>query len=382
MKSLKWLMTLIPLIFLTGCWSKIEVDEQVFVFAMYVDKGQKPGTVAVTISSPLPNRLTSGQQAGSGGGSGKPYAMISKSADTVSDAFRELQKDLTRRLNFGHTREVIIGKDYAEAGIGDLLDWMDKEPSFHISSFLAVAPAKAREVAELNPLYEQMPAEVLRKMNLQHTMFSTSVRECLIAHYSKVGYATNLMFIGEEPIPSENEQHEKWAGIQGAALFHDDQLKGTLGTEEARALAWAAGRLGRMAFSVTWDDGSSRASVLFNVLKSNKNVKMTPDGPKFTINLKGSGNLIYKKDTKQRSDTEITDIITKLLKSMIEKDLNSALDMTRNFGSDALQLGLLLEWKYPGYWKNIREDWPEYYKTHSEIEVKAKVDVTNITNEP
>nr|WP_268893043.1 Ger(x)C family spore germination protein [Paenibacillus lutrae] len=376
------MIIMIPVLLLSGCWSKIEVDEQIFVFAIYVDIGKEPGTVEVTISSPLPNRMMAGQQAGSSGANGKSYAMVSKSDVTIPDAIRQIQKDLTRRLNFGHTREIIVGRDYAESGIGDLLDWITKEHSFHISAFLATAPRKAREVAELTPLYEQMPAEVIRKMNLQRTMFTTSVKEALMAYTSQVGFGTNYMSVRYQPMPSENEKLQKWAGIQGAALYQGLKMTGTLEASEARALAWATGRLGRQVFSVTWDEGKSRGGVLLDQLKATRKVKMTPQGPQFTIHLEGSGDLIYSKDTKRRSDTERTLMIEKLLASKIEKDLNSAIRMTKKYGSDALKLGLLLEWNYPQYWEKIREDWPDYYKNQGDVVVKAKIDVTHITNQP
>ncbi|WP_156430851.1 Ger(x)C family spore germination protein [Paenibacillus sp. FJAT-26967] len=382
MKSSKWLIIMIPVILLSGCWSKIEVDEQIFVFAIYVDVGQEPGTVEVTISSPLPNRMMAGQQAGSSGANGKSYAMVSKTDVTIPDAVRQIQKDLTRRINFGHTREIIVGRDYAESGIGDLLDWISKEHSFHISAFLATAPHKAKDIAELTPLYEQMPAEVLRKMNLQRTMFSTSVKEALLAYSSNVGFGTNYMSIGFETMPGENEKMQKWAGIQGAALYQRDKMTGTLDAPEARAVAWATGRLGRQVFSVTWDEGKSRGGVLLDQLKATRKVKMTERGPQFTIHLEATGNLIYSKDMKRRSDTERTLMIAKLLASKIEKDLNSAIRLTKKYGSDTLKLGLLLEWNYPQYWNKVREDWPDYYKTQSDIQVKAKVDVTHITNQP
>ncbi|GAF09366.1 Ger(x)C family spore germination C-terminal domain-containing protein [Paenibacillus pini] len=308
--------------------------------------------------------------------------MISRTDETIPDAIRNIQKDLTRHLSFGHTREITVGRDYAEAGIGDLLDWMDKEPNFHISSFLTTAHGKAKDIAQLIPLYEQMPAEVLRKMTLQHIMFSTSVRDILISTYSKVGFATNYLSIRKEAIPSENDKQEKWAGIQGAALYQEDKMKGTLNVEDARAIAWANGRLGKQAFSVTWDEGKSRASVLFNKLKATRKVKMTKKGPQFMIKLYASGNLIYKKDTKKRNDTELTHLITKLLNSKIEEDLSSAITMTKRVGADALKLGTLLEWKYPGYWKNIQEDWSEYYKNQSDIRIQTKVDVIYTTNQP
>ncbi|WP_068618523.1 Ger(x)C family spore germination protein [Paenibacillus tuaregi] len=383
MSTVRRLLLLLPFLLLTGCWSKVEIDEQIFVFAIYVDKGDKPGTVKLTISSPLPNRMMSGQQAGSGGsGGGKPYAIISKTGDTIPDAFMDLQKDLTRRLNFGHTREIIVGRDYAEEGIGDLLDWIRMEPAFHISSFLGTAPGKAREVADLIPLYEQMPAEVLRKMNLQHVMFSTTVRDCLIANSSKVGFVTNYMLVGTQPTPSENGKSEEWVGIRGAALYQHDKFKGTLEAEEARALAWATGRLDRLAYTVYWDKGDSRASVLFTDLKATKKVTLSDGTPRYTITLTGFGDLLYKKDSKQRDETELNSIITTQLNAKVKLDLERALHQTRQLGSDALGLGLLLEWKYPGLWERIREDWTDYYKDKVEIEVKTTMNVRYLTNKP
>lgn len=46
----------LPLTLLTGCgftMTKVEINQQTFVFAMYVDKGQQDDTVEVTISAPF-----------------------------------------------------------------------------------------------------------------------------------------------------------------------------------------------------------------------------------------------------------------------------------------------------------------------------------------
>lgn len=62
MKPLKLILVLVLLMNLTGCWSKLELDELTFVYGLFIDVGEEPGTVEVTISSPLPNRLDSGTQ--------------------------------------------------------------------------------------------------------------------------------------------------------------------------------------------------------------------------------------------------------------------------------------------------------------------------------
>lgn len=35
----------------TGCWSKVELDQRIFVNGVFVDVGEEPGTVKVSIST-------------------------------------------------------------------------------------------------------------------------------------------------------------------------------------------------------------------------------------------------------------------------------------------------------------------------------------------
>lgn len=92
MKLIKQAVIILMLLNLTGCWSKVELDELTFIYGLYIDVGKEPGTVEVSISSPLPNRLMSGTQAGSGTGDGKAYTLVSKTARTIQDATIMIQK--------------------------------------------------------------------------------------------------------------------------------------------------------------------------------------------------------------------------------------------------------------------------------------------------
>lgn len=378
MRWIKVLCILIPVLLLTGCWSKVEIDEQTFIFGMYIDKGDSPGTVKVSISSPLPNRMMSGQQAGNSGNSGKPYAIVTKTDDTIPDALRNIQKDLTRRLNFGHTRVVVVSHEYAEKGISELLDWINKEPNFHLSAFLVTAPGTAKEITELVPLYEQLPAEVLRKMILQHSLLSTSVKECLIARASAMGFAVNQLSFGTEVMPSENNQQEKWAGLQGLSLFQKDKLVGTLELDESIALAWANGTLGRQVMSIIWDDGASRASILFTQLKAKKHLRMTDEGPRFEIELTGKGDLLSIQDNRHQDANEVNQLIEERLEKKALKDLDAAIKSTQRARADVLSLGLLMEWNYPKQWKKYSQE--DYYN-RIPIKTSVHIDVKNNINE-
>ncbi|MBP2001481.1 spore germination protein KC [Paenibacillus shirakamiensis] len=380
MRRFRFILFLLPIVFLTGCWSKVEIDEQTFVFGMYVDQGKEPGTVEVTLGSPLPNRLSSGQQAGSNGGGGKSFSMTTKNALTVPDALRLIEAELTRRLNFGHTKMIVVGHTYAQAGIHDLLDWLDREPSFHSNAFIITAPGSAKDISQLVPLYEQMPGEVLRKMVMQRSLFTTRVKDALISTTIGEGFATDLLSFNTIQDTGQNED-SKWVGVQGGALYEGDKLKGQLMIEQSRALAWAIGNLGRQVYSITWNGDKSRASVLFHTLKAKKDVKMTADGPLFEISLDATGDLIYKRDPQNLKDLEINPLVVKLLKAKIEKDMHGAIRETQKVEADVLQFGMNLDWKYPKEWEKLKKHWSSYYKNDLKYQVHIDLNVKNTNNQ-
>lgn len=370
MKSLKLGVIILLLLNLTGCWSKAELDELTFVYGFFIDVGKDPDTVEVTINAPLPNRLTAGQPA-SGSGGGIAYSSISKTANTISDAVMLIQKDLTRQLSLAHLKVVVIGKSYASQGISGILEWVKREPALPLGTYIMGSSGSAKELNKLTPIYEQLPAQVLMNFSVEHFMFATTIKDCLIAEASGVGFAMNNLSFGQKQGTSEEGSPEYWAGIKGAMLFQENKMKGTLMFREGRALAWAVGGLRFAAYSVSWDEGESTASVVFVRARSSKNIIKTKRGPMFTVKLKGKASITYLKDSKNRDEEEISRIITEKLKEKLTDHLSEAIRSSKEAGADILQLGLLLEWNDPKEWKQIKERWENYYANEAEIKVQT-----------
>ncbi|QOT10597.1 Ger(x)C family spore germination protein [Paenibacillus sp. JNUCC32] len=377
MQLIKWLKILLPLSLLTGCgfnMTKVEINEQTFVFAMYVNKGPQDESVEVTISAPLPNRLTSGRQAGGKGG-GDPYAMVTKSSTTVQDALHLIQRDLSRRFDFSHTKVVVVGKSYAEAGLADLMDWLQREPTTNMSIYIMVAPGDAKKVAELTPVFEQMPSEVLTRFADQHNMITTNLKDCLYAESANQGYALTYLSAGMKPMVADQEKLEPWAGIQGTALFRKHKLVATLPMKESLAVSWGVNELKAPLYTVSWNDG--KASVFLISTSSSKSVRMVSGHPVFTIKLKGTGDVVYKKNQKQLDTLQAKEIIEHELNDQIASYLRKALHTSQRVGADILQLGMLVDWNYPDHWQQVRSNWPDYYKNEVEIQVDADIKVRN-----
>ncbi|OMD92867.1 hypothetical protein BSK49_00300 [Paenibacillus odorifer] len=372
MRTLKIGVVILLLLNLTGCWSsKVELDELTFVYGLFIDVGKEAGTVEITINSPLPNRLNSGSQPSSGGGDGNSYSTVSKTADTIADAMLLVQKDLTRQLSLSQLKIIVLGKAYAEQGIGELLLWIRREPSLPLGTYVMASPGSAKEMNTLTPIYEQLPSDVLRSFGTEKYMFSTTIKDCIFAEASGVGFAINNLSFGKKEETTKEGKPQYWAGIQGAMLFQNEKMKGILKLKEGRALAWAAGKLKLSVYSVTWDGGESAASVVFVSTKSSKKVKITDKGPVFTVKLKGKASVIYLRDPKKRNLEEISNIITEKLSDKVTANLTEAIRLSQKAGADVLQLGMLLEWNDPKLWKQLRERWDNYYAHEADIKVKT-----------
>lgn len=376
MNALKLFKVILPLLLLTGCWSRVEINEQLFVFALYIDKGKEPGSVEVTISPPLPNRMQSGKQAG-GGGKGNPYAMVNKTGPSLPETINIIQRDMTRQLDFSHTRVVVVSREYAESGIHDILDWIMREPALNLSTFIMASTGEAKKIAELTPVFEQMPSFVLMRFEILNNILATTAKDCLLGELGGQGFALTYLSSGVKPLISEEQKMEHWTGIKGAALFHKDKMVGSMEHDETKALAWAMDHIRRPIYTVTWDGGKSKASVLFLRTNSKKEAHMTDSGPLFTVKLEGTGDMILLEDSKKRSSVELNKIIVNELKEVISTDMKNALRTTQKKGADVMQFGNMLESKYPDIWEKWIVNWGEHYREEAQFEVKIKLLVRN-----
>ncbi|MFS0728066.1 Ger(x)C family spore germination protein [Paenibacillus sp. 1P07SE] len=358
------------LFLISGCWSKVEVNERTFVTGLYIDRTDD-GQVEVTISAPLPNRLVS--QVGEGGGSGgSPYAIISKTGPTIPEAVESIQLDLSRKLSWGHTRVLTIGKSYARAGIEELLNWVNHEPLFHLSSFVLVAPGKAKELTKLTPVFEESPSEVLREFSNRHNLLTTQIQDLMLANVLDLGAAAPLLRMGMEEMVSEGNKSSPWVGQDGSAIFLDDRMVDTLTIDQTYAVSWARNELDHMFVSIT--SGDHIASVKLYELEGKLKVRKENGKPVFEVHLKGKGALRQNVPELQ-SDLDVAKTVEGSVEKVITGYMESALKKARRHGSDILLLAYRLDWRYPELWKQHAESWQEYMKDAIDIRVHTDVNI-------
>lgn len=357
---------------ITGCSSKVEINERAFVSSIHVDKGEKPGEVELTISVPLPNRMP-GQTTGGGGSGGRPYAVFTKTGTSLSEAAEKLQTDLTRKLSWGHARVVVFGHEYAKEGVGDTIEWLFREPLFHINSYLFVAPGKAKDITTLMPVVETTPGEVLREFANQRNLLQTQIRDVLMAEADNQGFVVSLLNLQKEKMISENNEAKNWVGLQGAAMFKNMKMVGELDLDEARVIAWTRNHL--KTASITIENPKEKVSVSLYSIKSDLKTNLSQGKPVFNIHLSAKGQLRSIYPPHKAEEVRRIQQIENELEAHVNDLLMSALHKAQAHEADILMSGYRLEWKYPHVWDKLRPHWAQHFKEDIEFRVISDISI-------
>ncbi|PQP80099.1 hypothetical protein C0Q44_29150 [Paenibacillus sp. PCH8] len=362
-------------LFCSGCWSKVEINERTFVTAMYVDKADTPGEIKLTLNMPLPNRISP-----EGSGSGKePYAAVSATGPTIADAIERIQTDLTRKISWGHTRVIVFGEAYAREGIEDTMEWIARQPLFHMSSYVMVAKGKAKDISDLTPVFEASPSDVLQEFSTEENLLKTQMLSIFTADKMNQGFATSMLSPQQVSMVSEAGESKKWVSQIGGAIFRQMRMVGTLTDDEARAVSWAEQKLDSMTMAVRTQ--KQKASLTMYSMNSVIQVKIHNGEPLFLINLQGKAELNSVIPVLKAKDIVGLKDIEQAANEKMSAHLNHAIQRAKQQGADILMLGYRLEWKYPKLWDKLRPTWNKYVKNDLQYKVNTNINIQFVGSE-
>ncbi|RCX23426.1 spore germination protein KC [Fontibacillus phaseoli] len=359
-----------------GCWSSEEINNRAFVTMMIVDK-MEDGQIELTLGFPLPNRMIPGQAGGGGGTSGDPYSFVSKKAETISEALELIQVDNSRRISFGQTQVIVIGRRFAEQGIDPLLEFAARQPAFHISSNIFVTPNKATEITKTPLVFERFLSDILSKYISQSQTLDTTVKDFLVAKYKGGDILLPLLSFTIKPeIGATDPKKNRWLGSDGAAIMSNGKMSDiVMTTEELRGALWLSSQLktsvinvksptdGGIISAVAQDIGTSIKPVVRNgkvSFKVNSHAGAFILSSLSDIDLKKPDNLLRLQEVFEKN---------------IAERMNRVLEKTRRAKSDAFLMSQYLDWRYPKMWGRMKEDWREYYATELPIDISVSITI-------
>ncbi|GED57559.1 Ger(x)C family spore germination protein [Brevibacillus formosus] len=381
---------------LAGCWDQVQIEERGFVVGVGIDiprtkkteqqaKQEAPDKppvkerFLVTHQFVVPGGLVSGGQ-GSGGGqntANEAFHNLVSEGDSLFEISRELASRTSRAPFYQHMKILIVSEEVARTkdGFARALDFYLRDPDSRRSSKVFISKGLAKEVLEVKPKTEKLPAIYVNSVaenNIKNARMLPAVRlgdvhEELLSPYS---------FVVPRIRPEEQE-----VKLAGAAVFaHDNQLMGFLGEEETEGLNFLTGNINGGMLKGKFKNNL----VSMNIQGIKHGIKADlrdRQHMKFTIEIECEGTLAESYATMDYLNHMAMEKLEQVFAEEIERMSYDTIRKVHNqMKVDVIKLGSYLKQHHFSLWKKIRQDWEtgQHLYEKSEIIVQAKVYLRNI----
>lgn len=378
MKAIRQLILLIMIVMvLTGCWNRIEINDVAIVTAIGLDLvgGDR---ILLTLQVAVPSKLGP-TGASSGGSNEKGTFAISETGSTVSEAYRNIQYKLSRRIFFSQSRVLLIGNELAKKGVSHIIDFHTRYQEPRINSFIMFTKGKANKIIKSTPNFESVSTEETKELAKSGVGLKITVMDFL----------NMLLTDGLEPIAPQftlvsrevniKNKSNKTQAINGAAVFKKDKLVGWMDKSEIRGLLWLRNEIKEGVITVKIPNQNGGGKVSFDIVSTK--AKIIPTHRNGVINLgvkiTSEMNVIENDSTLNLTEQKVLEELQKDIEKRINKRIQVAVDIAqKQYQSDILGFGQAIYKKYPKEWhtqykNNWEQEFPQVgVSIHSQVTVK------------
>ncbi|UOF92145.1 Ger(x)C family spore germination protein [Fodinisporobacter ferrooxydans] len=222
-KFASWFLSVVMFVqipLLSGCWSRMELEEQAFVPSIGLDK-VPGGGISLTARIAIPSALGGGVGGGGGGGD-KTSKIVSVQARTIGEAISLLSQTVERTPSFTHCSAVVFGESIAREGIMKYLRSLVQYREFRRTIFIFTAKGKAADAFKNNkPVIERSPTRYIENIvkSADHTgLISTvALHDFLLASETPHSDGFTMLIGSNQKVEKQAKKQEKQAAKQSTA---------------------------------------------------------------------------------------------------------------------------------------------------------------------
>lgn len=357
------------LLFTSGCWSRKELNEIAIVLGAAVDKGSD-GQVEITVQIAKPSQMSIAAAGGKSGGSrGEGAQVLSSQGKTVFDAVRNFVSITSRKLFWSHNQVLIFGEEAARQGIGQMLDWFERDHEPRARVWVLAARGEAKEILKIPGMIEPVSAMSISDAVRAAVALSKSDQVNLhdfLSQYSS--RATSAAMPRIELFAAEGGPKFR---ISGMAVFKKDKLTGWLDGTAARGLLWVRGRV-ESGILVVKIPGSEKGELSLEIIKAKSKIKpeFVEGRPIVTVEIEEEGNIGEETVPVDLSKPDMIAAIEKKQAEAIAGEIKAALKFARIHKADIFGFGEEFHRKFPKAWAEMKDRWEEEIP---ELPVKLKI---------
>lgn len=380
-KVISFSVVFVSLIVLTGCWSRVELNELGLVAGMAIDKTETGYMISVQVY--IPSEVSSDKAV-----TGITSTLYQAEGVDSCEAFRRLTFVMPRRPVLSHALIIVLSEDVAKAGLTDVLDALLRDNELRISTNIVIAKGvKAADIFQVLTPFERTPAAKIDKLlkNAESSYSAVNPISMLEVTNNIVNDGGETVIPGIEIIGDfekgndlsniEKEKVDTALRVTSYAAFKQDKFVGWLDEETSIGYNYIMGKV-KAAMIETSCGENQICSLEVRKAKAKAKAKIKDKIPKIEIKVEVGGvvcELICEKEFKEPND------IYKLEKSFEDEFKKQLMDSIKTiqtkFKSDIFSFGSIIHRKEPKLWKKISGDWnKEFENLDIEVIVDVKID--------
>ena len=397
MRKLALIMVCISLL-TTGCWDYQEVDRLASVIAIGIDRIPGSKSILLTVQIPQPEGKGSGKKTGGQGGE-KSYAVMNSEGKSLSEAIRYLSLQSTRRVLLSHCKTIVLGKDLAETGIGEILDELKRDREFRRTDWILTTDKTAKEILEKDIALEQLPARGLdhilqifqnigrvwpvnfndffaRLNGASHVSFTPLIQ---LVDIDKRVTSQLEKAVGR---PLDSEEKPKTLTIGQTAIYKKHQMVGVLNEDESRVLRWLVdtpkGTIITMTYAPQAQTDGEKGEIFLNILDGKTSItpQISEDG--ITMNISVTAKVLLEETGTTGANVLDPKVVEQLerqaaetAKLQIEQMIDTA---QKELKSDCVGFAEKIHNYYPVEWKQIKDNWDDVFPT-VDYQISCEVEI-------
>ncbi|MGS2750166.1 Ger(x)C family spore germination protein [Bacillus zanthoxyli] len=373
------MLSMLVLLFLTGCWSSKEIEELSLTAGIALDKG-KESTIEKEVEEeeyPKRNLITatyqiiSSQAQSKGNGQQKRYINVSETGDSIHQIVREFSLKRENQMFSAHLKNIVISDSLVRTySLEQLLEQYLRDNEVRLSCMILISKGPAREVLEAKKNGEIPAFQLTGIADNRNRTTRILPPVSLTKLEGKMRSGSSFLLQNVASINGETK-------FAGAAVIKGKTKKliGFLNEQELEGLIWINGK--RKGGVVKTFDRKSRKLIIYEIKSIKSKIIPHVNGEKisFDVNIESEGRLSEKW---MQSEKDFENEFLKKEEKAVEKEVKHLVHhvtekIQKKYQVDIAGFSNQLRIKNPRTWEKVKKDWD---RTFSKVPIKYHVNVT------
>lgn len=357
------IILLFSLIFLSGCWDKVEIEQRIFVSDIGVDLYEKEKMNRFIVTYQYPNINAIGKNATED----KKSFVLSTPCSSIFQASRELSTKSPFPFYFKHVKVLILGEELLkeENLVREVIDELNRDTKINKKIQIIAAEGKAKDILNTN---------ISREHTVDGFIYSTVKDNKTSSRFTSqtlTGLISDLDFSGVTLIPRITIRDNRY-NISGGCIMKNYKQVAWIDEKENRAISLLNNKVKNETIDTIYK--GDLVSYTVTDTRANKKVRID-DGIKadFSIQIEGylQGYILDQDKTAFRNEVlkEMEEVMEREVKREVEKTINK---LQKTHKADIIGIGEHLSKFQPRTWKKIKDNWEEIFPN---IDINVTIDV-------